>query len=747
MHKNKIRILSFLLLLTLFASTFHAHLLVSAATTINHKKINDYCGLKQVRFDNSLYEKNKEKKVYKHSLKQSASKENSDWTKFSSRYYRNNMNVSERKLYDALDQLCFNFLTSTSNAVDNQIGIASVQDCDLQNDQIADVVLLFSDENPQYYFLKPQFSYQKMQDKQVDVILFSMDQFCDGTEREASTEKFRDEVNNYISQIGNKHGYELEKEIHDLLLKKVEYDPIVGNNAAGSYERSSDEQTSAAVFLKLHTNANGDPFAVCASYSEAFTLLCNAMGIPAITVTSDRHEWVEVKINNRWYVVDPTWDDPFNGQNDPNNIIYKWFNISDNELKKIDVQNMHEIQSFYAEFNRPVCVEAEGESGKTEKTPISATKIDAIEDQIFSRRDLCPNVKISYKGTPLVENYDYTLAYSNNYYAGTGTVQISGLGVYYGTITKEFKINRRSISDSVITYNLDQKSYIYSGEPCLPVVTVRYSNDELVKGRDYSKIYQNNIDAGNASVIIKGEGNYTGEETINFKIAQKDISSTVIQEIGDQAYTGKQIMPAVDVRDSSENKTLKEGIDYSVAYGSNTENEGTVSVMGINNYTGCVQKKFKITKNVNSSTKYIPVYRLWNKKSGEHLYTADSNERDTLVALQWGINEGVKWNSLLNADTVTDATPVYRVFNQKSGEHLFTKDQNEANTLITKFSDLGWKNEGICWYNYGNLPVYRIWNKNSGEHLFTSDLNEKEVLCNRGWIFEGEAFMGSKVNN
>jgi uncharacterized repeat protein (TIGR02543 family) len=48
---------------------------------------------------------------------------------------------------------------------------------------------------------------------------------------------------------------------------------------------------------------------VCAGYAQACELLCNALGIDAIVVTSPNHEWNKVRIDDSWYNVDCTWDD------------------------------------------------------------------------------------------------------------------------------------------------------------------------------------------------------------------------------------------------------------------------------------------------------------------------------------------------------------------------------------------------------------------------------------------------------
>ena len=53
---------------------------------------------------------------------------------------------------------------------------------------------------------------------------------------------------------------------------------------------------------------------ICEGYSKAFKLICDALGIPCVTVdgtaSGGGHEWNQVLLNGAWYAVDVTFDDP-----------------------------------------------------------------------------------------------------------------------------------------------------------------------------------------------------------------------------------------------------------------------------------------------------------------------------------------------------------------------------------------------------------------------------------------------------
>ncbi len=77
------------------------------------------------------------------------------------------------------------------------------------------------------------------------------------------------------------------------------------------------------------------------------------------------------------------------------------------------------------------------------------------------------------------------------------------------------------------TVTLSQSSFVYDGKEKRPAVTVKLAGRVLVEGRDYTVTYQNNINVGTATVLIKGLYNsnfYTGSCTKTFTITapQKD---------------------------------------------------------------------------------------------------------------------------------------------------------------------------------------------------------------------------------
>ena len=161
-------------------------------------------------------------------------------------------------------------------------------------------------------------------------------------------------------------------------------------------------------------------------------------------------------------------------------------------------------------------------------------------------------------------------------------------------------VEKKELSDEDIT--ISQTSYVYDGEAKTPTVTVKYTDEILEEGIDYTVDYQDNVNAGTAKVIVTGMGNYTGTVTKTFTITQnqevKEISEcTITLSQTSYTYDGKIKTPSVTVK--LDGKTLTLNTDYTVSYSDNI-NAGTakVTVTGIGNYTGSKTVNFTITVGV-----------------------------------------------------------------------------------------------------------------------------------------------------
>jgi hypothetical protein len=134
--------------------------------------------------------------------------------------------------------------------------------------------------------------------------------------------------------------------------------------------------------------------------------------------------------------------------------------------------------------------------------------------------------------------------------------------------------------------------------------------------------------------------------------------------------------------------------------------------------------------------KQIPIYRLYNKNSGEHFYTPSAPELINLQYAGW-TSEGVGWYAPATGD------PVYRIYNPnaKGGDHYYTKNKAEADYNVS----LGWKwdNAGKpAFYSGGDVADWVAYNPNaeSGAHNYTTNRWEQENLLRLGWLYDAKAW-------
>ena len=146
-----------------------------------------------------------------------------------------------------------------------------------------------------------------------------------------------------------------------------------------------------------------------------------------------------------------------------------------------------------------------------------------------------------------------------------------------------------------------------------------------------------------------------------------------------------------------------------------------------------VIETYNLTQYDTAKVSTSPMYRLYNRHTGEHLYTLNAGEKDYLPKVGWKY-EGIAWQA------PNSGQPVYRMYNPYSGDHHYTMAQSEINFL----KPLGWRYEGLSFYSGGSKPIYRLFNPNekTGTHHYTLSASERDFLTPLGWKYEGIGFYG-----
>lgn len=231
-----------------------------------------------------------------------------------------------------------------------------------------------------------------------------------------------------------------------------------------------------------------------------------------------------------------------------------------------------------------------------EREELGNLKLQA-ENQIYSGEGLKPIIMLN--GIALTENVDYTLIEcSNNKNVGVAQFEIEGLGLYKGEFVSSFKIlnDLSNAGLSVEQFEFDNASH----KPVL-----KFGETTLQEGVDYEILSMgDNKNVGMVQFTVKGLGWYAGEFSSYFTVEQKALTSenTQISQIPEQAHTGKEITPEIEVKVNinGDEVVLQKGIDYDVQLRDNVEvGTATMVITFKGNYSGERTINFEIAPSLN----------------------------------------------------------------------------------------------------------------------------------------------------
>ena len=160
------------------------------------------------------------------------------------------------------------------------------------------------------------------------------------------------------------------------------------------------------------------------------------------------------------------------------------------------------------------------------KADISSATISDIDSPVgYTGTAYEPEVTVTFNGTELALDTDYTVAYTNNVNAGEATVTITGTGTHFkGSVEKHFTITAADLSGCTFAPIAD---VTYNTNAHTPEVTVAISGRTLEADKDYTVSYASNVNAGTATVTVTGKGNFTGSANTTFTIAKADLNLSV----------------------------------------------------------------------------------------------------------------------------------------------------------------------------------------------------------------------------
>lgn len=86
--------------------------------------------------------------------------------------------------------------------------------------------------------------------------------------------------------------------LHDYIINNTKYDVTRANEGTSSYD-------SSRILGLLYEH-----YAICSGYADTMAVILDKLGINNYKVASKSHVWNAVYLDNKWYHLDLTWDDP-----------------------------------------------------------------------------------------------------------------------------------------------------------------------------------------------------------------------------------------------------------------------------------------------------------------------------------------------------------------------------------------------------------------------------------------------------
>ena len=170
------------------------------------------------------------------------------------------------------------------------------------------IKLLYGGKLPWY----AQSTYNQLQYEGNTYVSFFIPQTLDATQYDRTL--YEQQVAQILAEVVHPGMSAVQKAlaIHDYLI------------AHCAYDESLEKNTGYDLLVNGST--------VCAGYADAYMDLMNRLGIECITVASDEmeHAWNLIRIDESWYHVDLTWDDP--SPNVYGQVRHQYFLLTDEEM-------------------------------------------------------------------------------------------------------------------------------------------------------------------------------------------------------------------------------------------------------------------------------------------------------------------------------------------------------------------------------------------------------------------------------
>ncbi len=145
-----------------------------------------------------------------------------------------------------------------------------------------------------------------------------------------------DQLYNQLVVVGDSDINNIRR-VHDYIINHTTYDSL----------RSDYNITTYRSDIAYGPLLQG--YGICGGYADAMELFLEKMGIISYKISSDQHVWNAVYLDQKWYHLDLTWDDPVT-TNGENYLEHTFFMIDTPTLLATELSEHNFNQSIYSEL-------------------------------------------------------------------------------------------------------------------------------------------------------------------------------------------------------------------------------------------------------------------------------------------------------------------------------------------------------------------------------------------------------------
>ncbi len=448
---------------------------------------------------------------------------------------------------------------------------------------------------------------------------------------------------------------------------------------------------------------------------------------------------------------------------------------------------------------------------------VSIEKVSNGEEPTVNGSFMVSVNPVNTSGTPITGNITYSGTATNgvDYQTGATTFSIPN-GASSTTINLDIKddieiegtedivvtisnLSSGTISNSTTTLNLfDDDSYLISIEKiingeepnldskfAITVNPVNTSGTPITGNITYSGTATNGVDyqTGDATFSISNGASSTTivlnaiddklaeeEETIFITISNPsngiivDNSITLSLFDDDEVPTIKEITPINITKTTTPNYTFDSNKAGIISYEGDCSSSTINAIDGYNTVTfnpltkgthsNCVikvtDKYDNVSKALHVSSFVVdtdgeftktPMFRLYNTKTGAQLYTRGVADKDKILS-KFRDFEFTDGTPAFWAYTTMHPglTPMYRLYNTRTGAQLYTRGDADKNKILAKFKDFEFTDGVPAFYasltDDGSTPIYRLYNTQTGMQLYTRGEADKNKILDKFKVFE-----------